>query len=75
MPRIEQGELAHLQMLRNQLLSIRREIQVAGATVFARLERDAEVDPGAHRAWIEEHHHGTKVLRVLMLNGAPLEDC
>ena len=73
MPIISQGELAHLQLLRNQLQALRREMEAAGASVFARLERAAEVEPGVHRAWIDEHHHGTKVLRVLMLNGSELE--
>jgi hypothetical protein len=74
MPTIEQRELAHLQALRNQMLSLRRELQTIGAAVFARLERHSEVEPGTHQLWIDEQHHGTRVLRVLMLNGTPLED-
>jgi len=71
-PEIRQDELAYLQSLRNQMEALQNEMRQVAKTVFMRLDKGANIEPGAHQARIEELHNDTHVLRRLVLNGLPL---
>lgn len=71
---IQQSDLDRMVMLRNQLMSIQMELQEMGAAAVAQLERNAKVEAGTHKVWIEEKRKGSHIFQALILNGSELGD-